>query len=49
MAGDTNKDVLQKLSTAINDANIAVTANVTSGSSSVGTQQIIIKSDINKN
>ena len=45
VAGDTNKDVLQKLSTAINDANIAVTANVTSGSSSVGTQQIIIKSD----
>ena len=44
VAGDTNKDVLQKLSTAINDANIAVTANVTSGSS-VGTQQIIIKSD----
>ena len=44
VAGDTNKDVLQKLSTAINDANIAVTANVTSGSS-IGTQQIIIKSD----
>ncbi|MCH8905146.1 MAG: flagellar filament capping protein FliD [Bacteroidetes bacterium] len=44
VAGDTNKDVLQKLSTAINDANIAVTANVTSGRS-IGTQQIIIKSD----
>ena len=44
VAGDTNKDVLQKLSTAINDANIAVTENVTSGSS-IGTQQIIIKSD----
>jgi len=43
-AGDTNTDVLQKLSTAMNNANIAVTANVTSGSN-IGTQQIIIKSD----
>ena len=42
--GGTNADVLQRLTTAINDANIAITAKVTSGSSA-STQQIIIKSD----
>ena len=43
-AGDTNADVLEKMTMAINDANLGITANVTSGSSA-NTKKITIASN----